>query len=76
MGLLMGNLATFLRLKSKLSGKYQRFNAIDGSIELVKNSRIYKNSIKMNFSCKTFCKAQTASHLKEIIQPPPNLLSV
>ena len=36
--LFMTNLATILPLKSKLSGKFQRFNAIDGSIEMLKNS--------------------------------------
>ena len=30
--------ATILPLKSKLSGKFQRFNAIDGSVEMLKNS--------------------------------------
>ena len=29
---------TILTLKSKLSGKFQRFNAIDGSVEMLKNS--------------------------------------
>ena len=32
------NLATILPLKLKLSGKFQSFNAIDGSIEMLKNS--------------------------------------
>ena len=31
-------LAAIVLLKSKLSGKFQRFNAIDGSIEILKNS--------------------------------------
>ena len=30
------NLATILPFKSKLSGKFQRFNAIDGSIDMLK----------------------------------------
>ena len=35
----MRNLATILPVKSKFSGKFQRFNAIeDGSIEMLKNS--------------------------------------
>ena len=51
--LLKRNLATILPLKSKLPGKFQRFNAIDGSIEILKNSQISKPSIKVkNF--KTF----------------------
>ena len=35
--LLMRKFATILALKSKLSAKFQRFNAIDGSIEMIKN---------------------------------------
>ena len=38
---------TILTLKSKLSGKFQRFSAIDGSVEMLKNSWISNNSIKM-----------------------------
>ena len=34
--LLMRNLATLLPLKSKLPGKFERFNAIDGSIKMLK----------------------------------------
>ena len=34
------NLSTILPLKSKLCGKFQCFNAIDGSIEMLKNSWI------------------------------------
>ena len=36
----MRNLATIFPLKSKLSGKFQRFNAIDGSIAMLKNGWI------------------------------------
>ena len=57
--LFMRNFATILPLKSKLSGRFQSFNAIDRSIEMLK--------IKMK-NCKAFCKAQTASRLNEIIQ--------
>ena len=32
----MRNLATILRLKSKLSGKFQRFSTIDKSIKMLK----------------------------------------
>ena len=32
------NLATILPWNSKLSGKFQRFNAVNGSIEMLKNS--------------------------------------
>ena len=51
------------------TGKPQRFNAIDGSIEMQKNGYISKNFSKMK-NIKTFCEAQTASRLKEIIQLP------
>ena len=34
----MKNLATILLLKTKLSEKFQHFNAIDGSIKMLKNS--------------------------------------
>ena len=66
----MRNLVTILPLKSKLSGKYQRFNAIDRSVKMLKIIQFSKTSIKTK-NCKTFYKAQTASHLKEIIQSPP-----
>ena len=46
--------------KSKLSGKFQRFNAIDGRIEMLKMVEFSKMSIKMK-NCKTFYEAQTAS---------------
>ena len=36
-------LVTILPLKSKLSRKFQRFNAIDRSIKMLKNSWIFKN---------------------------------
>ena len=41
--LLVTNLAKILHLKSKLSGKFQCFNAIDGSIEMLKNDWITKH---------------------------------
>ena len=41
--LLMRNSATILPLKSKLSLKFQRFNTIDGNIEMLKNSWTSKN---------------------------------
>ena len=68
--LLMRNLATILPLKSKLSEKFQLFNAIDGRIEMLKNSWNSKNPFKMK-NCTTFYEAQIASRLKEIILPPP-----
>ena len=54
-------LATILPLKSKLCRKFPRFNAIDGSIKMLKISINMKNF-------KTFCKTQTASHFKEVTQ--------
>ena len=36
----MRNLATIFPLKSKLSGKFQRFNAIDGSVAMLNNGWI------------------------------------
>ena len=63
-------LFTILPLKSKLSGKFNRFNAINRNIKMLKIVEFSKISIKTkNF--KIFYKAQTANHLKEIIQPPP-----
>ena len=71
--LLMRNLAIILPSKSKWSIKFQRFNTIDESIEIPKNSWIQKISIKKK-NCKTFYETKTASRLKEIVQPPPNPL--
>ena len=68
--LLMRNLARILPWKSKLSGKFQRFSAIDGELlKCWKRVEFPKISIKMK-NCKTFCEAQTASRLMEIVQPP------
>ena len=66
----MRNVAPILPLKFKLSGKFQRFNAINRSIEMLKIVEFSKILIKMK-NCKTFCKAQTANHLRKFIQSPP-----
>ena len=68
----MKNFVAILPLKSKLSGKSQRFNAIaiDRSIKMLKIVEFSKTSIKTK-NCKIFYKPQTASPLKEIIQPSP-----
>ena len=58
----MRNLATILPLKSKLSGKFQRFNSTDRSIEMLKKAEFPKVSIKMK-NLKTYYKTQTASSL-------------
>ena len=70
--LLVRNLAAVLPLKCKLSGKFQRFNAMDRNIEMLNRIvEFSKISIKMK-NCKTFCKAQIAIRFMEIIQPPPS----
>ena len=66
----MRNIAAILPLKSKLPGKFERFNAINRCIEMLKIVEFSKISIKIK-NCKTFCKAQTANRLKKFIQSPP-----
>ena len=58
-----------LTLQVQIAGKFQRFSAIDESIEMLKKVEFPKTSIKMK-NCKTFYEAQTASCFKEIIQAP------
>ena len=65
--LLMRNVAAILPLKSKLYGKFQRFNAINRSTKMLKTVEFSKISIRIK-NCKTFCKAQTAKRLKKFIQ--------
>ena len=62
----MRNLATVLPLASKLSGKFQRFNAIDGSTEMLKKSWISKY-FNWNKKSYTFYETEKVSRLKEII---------
>ena len=73
--LLMRNVVPILPLKSKLSGKFQRFNAINFnvlmSIKMLKIVEFSKISFKIK-NCKTFCKAQTVNRLKKFIQAPPS----
>ena len=64
------NVATTWPFMSKLSGKFQRFNAIEGSCQNAEKSWISKSFNKMK-NCKTFYEAQTSSCFKEIIQDPP-----
>ena len=75
--LLMRNVAPILPLKSKLSGKFQRFNAINRCIEMLKIVEFSKISIKIQ-NCKTFCKAQTTNRLNNFFQspsiPPPTTI--
>ena len=68
--LVMRNLVTVLPLKSKLPGKFQRFNAIEEGSKCWQIVGFQKISIKIK-NCKIFYEAQTASCFKEIIQPPP-----
>ena len=70
--LLMRNLAMILplTLDSKLSGKFERFNAIDGNIEMLKNGWIFKKlQLKWKIE-KEVHETQTLSKSKEIILPP------
>ena len=53
-----------------MSRKYQHFNAIDGSIEMLKIVEFSKISIKLkNF--KTFYKHKQRSAWKKLLNPPP-----
>ena len=65
----MRNVFAILPLKSKLSGKIQRLNAINRSIEMLKIVEFSKISIKTK-NCKTCRKVQTANRLKKFIQSP------
>ena len=67
--LLMRNVFAILPLKSKLSGKIQRLNAINRSIDMLKIVEFSKISIKTK-NCKTCRKVQTANRLKKFIQSP------
>ena len=69
--LLMRNLVIILplTLKSKLSGKFQRFSANDGSSEMLKNSWISKKFQLKSKIKNEVHEAQTASKSKEIITP-------
>ena len=58
----MRNVATILPLKFKLSGKFQRFNTIDRSVEMLKTVEHQNISIKMN-NFKIFYEPHTASIL-------------
>ena len=65
--LLIWNSTIILPLKSKLSAKFQRFNAIDGSIKMLKISWIWKkNQLKWKV-VKHFTRPS-----KETIQGPTN----
>ena len=69
---LMRNLATILPLKSKLSAKFQRFNAIDGSIKMLwKVVEFQNNSIKTT-NCKTlYTRTKQWPALRKLFSLPP-----
>ena len=69
--LLMRNLARMLHLKSKLSEKFQCFNAIMEVSKYWKKVEFTKISIKMK-NCKTFYETQKTRGINEITQTPPN----
>ena len=66
---LQRKLVIILPMNFDLFEKYQRFNAIGGSIEMLQNGWIFKN-FGWNDNFKTFCVSQTANCLKKIIHPP------
>ena len=65
----MRNLATVLPLKSKLSGKFQRFNAVNGSMEMLINSWISKK-FKLKWTILKHFKQWSA--LRKLFSPPPD----
>ena len=69
--LLMRNVAKILPLKSKLSGKLQRFNAIDRSIEMLQNSfqKFSKISIKIK-NWEFFERPKQWAALRKLISLP------
>ena len=59
-----------LTLDSKLSGKFERFSAIDGNIEMLKNGWIFKKlQLKWKIE-KEVHETKTLSKSEEIILPP------
>ena len=54
----------FIPLKSKLSGKFQRFNAIDASIEMLKNSCVFQLKWK---NAKHFTRLKQRAALSRLI---------
>ena len=67
--LLMRNLATVLPLKSKLSGKFQRFNVVNGSMEMLINSCI---SIKFKLKWAISKHVKQWAALTKLFSPPPD----
>ena len=67
---LIRNVVAILPLKSKLSRKFQRFNAVNRDIQMQKIVKFSKISIQIK-NCKIFCKVQTVNRLQKFIQSPP-----
>ena len=67
--LLMRNLATAFPLKSKLSGKFQHFNAANGSMEMLINSWISRK-LKLKWTILNHFKQWSA--LRKLFSPPPD----
>ena len=69
--LLKENLTAILPLKSELFGKFQRFNAIDGNIEMLKKVEFLKISVKMKI-LKCFVSPKQQSAWMKLFSPPPD----
>ena len=70
--LFMRNLATILLLKSKLSRKFQRFNAIDGSIKMLKKKLNFKK-LHLNWKIvKHFLRAKQPNYSASPNPQPPD----
>ena len=72
--LLMRNVASVLPLKSKLSGKFQRFNAINRCIEMLKIVKFSKISIKIKI-VKHYASPKQWTALRNLFSPPPSHFS-
>ena len=72
--LLMRNVASVLPLKSKLSGKFQRFNAINRCIEMLKIVKFSKISIKIKI-VKHFSSPKQWTALRNLFSLPPSHFS-
>ena len=67
--LLIRNLASALLLKSKLSGKFQRFSTVNASMEMLINSWISKK-FKLKWTILKHFKQWSA--LRKLFSPPPD----
>ena len=69
----MTNLATNLPLKSKLSRKFQCFNAIDGSIKMLKKLNFKEYQLKRKI-VKRFTRPKQQAALRKLFSLPPTHL--